>query len=373
MQKRITALASRGWFNSENYGPAFLGPQGGSTSDGIASIDYAVQMGAKISNNSWGGGGFSQALYDSIAAARDADHIFLAAAGNGGSDGIGDNNDGLPHYPSNYNLPNVISVAATDNNDAIAGFSNYGAISVDIGAPGVDIASTYITDSYVYLSGTSMATPNVTGVVALIRSEFPDWDYQQVIDHLYATARPAASMAGITTTGAIANAEAAMAGGEPPTPPAAPSGLTAEATGYDRVALRWSDNADNEAAFVIERDGAEVQTVGSNATSALDTGLAGSTTYSYRVKARNSAGDSAWTDIAQATTDQTPPFQSLTVGSETTVAGTLLSGNYTSTFAADGSVERLRERESGGRKNSRYSYLDHRWTINAPRALQPST
>lgn len=351
----------------------FLGPQGGSTSDGIASIDYAVQMGAKISNNSWGGGGFSQALYDSIAAARDADHIFLAAAGNGGSDGIGDNNDGLPHYPSNYNLPNVISVAATDNNDAIASFSNFGATSVDIGAPGVDIASTYPPSlvqnpdvPYAYLSGTSMATPNVTGVVALIRSEFPDWNYQQVIDHLYATARPAASMAGITTTGAIANAEAAMAGGEPPTPPAAPSGLTAEATGYDRIVLRWSDNADNEAAFVIERDGAEVQTVGSNATSALDTGLAGSTTYSYRVKARNSAGDSAWTDIAQATTDQTPPFQSLTVGSETTVAGTLVSGNYTSTFAADGSVERLRERESGGRKNSRYSYLEHQWTINAP-------
>ena len=180
----------------------FLGPEGGSTSDGIASIDYAVQMGAKISNNSWGGGGFSQALYDSIAAARDADHIFLAAAGNGGSDRIGDNNDGLPHYPSNYNLPNVISVAATDNNDDIAGFSNYGATSVDIGAPGVDIASTFIDDGYVWQNGTSMATPNVTGVVALIRSEFPDWNYQQVIDHLYSTARPAASMAGITTTGA---------------------------------------------------------------------------------------------------------------------------------------------------------------------------
>ena len=199
----------------------FLGPQGGSTSGGIASLDYAVQMGAKISNNSWGGGGFSQALYDSIAAARDADHIFLAAAGNGGSDGIGDNNDGLPHYPSNYNLPNVVSVAATDNRDEIAGFSNYGSVSVDIGAPGVDIASTYINDGYVWNSGTSMATPNVTGVVALIRSEFPDWNYQQVIDHLYSTARPAASMAGITTTGGIANAEAAMAGGEPPTPPAA--------------------------------------------------------------------------------------------------------------------------------------------------------
>ena len=196
----------------------FLGPQGGSTSDGIASLDYAVQMGATISNNSWGGGGFSQALYDSIAAARDADHIFLAAAGNGGSDGIGDNNDSGPHYPSNYNLPNVISVAATDNRDQIAGFSNYGAVSVDIGAPGVDIASTYINDGYVWNSGTSMATPNVTGVVALIRSEFPSWNYQQVIDHLYATARPAASMQGVTTTGGIANAAAAMAGGEPPTP-----------------------------------------------------------------------------------------------------------------------------------------------------------
>ena len=208
----------------------FLGPQGGSTSDGIASLDYAVQMGATISNNSWGGGGFSQALYDSIAAARDADHIFLAAAGNGGSDGIGDNNDSGPHYPSNYNLPNVISVAATDNRDQIAGFSNYGAVSVDIGAPGVDIASTYINDGYVWNSGTSMATPNVTGVVALIRSEFPSWNYQQVIDHLYATARPAASMQGVTTTGGIANAAAAMAGGEPPTPPAAPSGLSATAT-----------------------------------------------------------------------------------------------------------------------------------------------
>ena len=122
----------------------FIGPQGGYTSDGVASLDYAVQMGAKISNNSWGGGGASQALYDSIAAARDADHIFLAAAGNGGSDGVGDNNDSVPHYPSNYTLTNVISVAATDNRDNRAGFSNYGAVSVDIGAPGVDIASTWV-------------------------------------------------------------------------------------------------------------------------------------------------------------------------------------------------------------------------------------
>jgi subtilisin family serine protease len=345
----------------------FLGPQGGSTSDGIASIDYAVQMGAKISNNSWGGGGFSQALYDSIAAARDADHIFLAAAGNGGSDGIGDNNDGLPHYPSNYNLPNVISVAATDNNDDIAGFSNYGATSVDIGAPGVDIASTFIDDGYVWQNGTSMATPNVTGVVALIRSEFPDWNYQQVIDHLYSTARPAASMAGITTTGGIANAEAAMAGGEPPTPPAAPSALTAAGTSDSTISLTWSDNSDNESVFIVERDGQVLSsTVSANATSFEDSGLAGATTYSYRVKARNSAGDSAWSNSAEATTDTPPPYQTILASGETTLAGTIVSGNYTRTFDLDGSLEQIRERESGGKRNRRYSYMDHRWTLASP-------
>ena len=345
----------------------FLGPQGGSTSGGIASLDYAVQMGAKISNNSWGGGGFSQALYDSIAAARDADHIFLAAAGNGGSDGIGDNNDGLPHYPSNYNLPNVVSVAATDNRDEIAGFSNYGSVSVDIGAPGVDIASTYINDGYVWNSGTSMATPNVTGVVALIRSEFPDWNYQQVIDHLYSTARPAASMAGITTTGGIANAEAAMAGGEPPTPPAAPSALAAAGTSDSTISLTWSDNSDNESVFVIERDGQVLSsTVSANTTTFEDSGLAAATTYSYRVKARNSAGDSAWSNSAEATTDTPPPYQTILASGETTVAGTIVSGNYTRTFDLDGSFEQIRERESGGKRNRRYSYMDHRWTLSSP-------
>ena len=344
----------------------FLGPQGGTTSGGIASLDYAVQMGATISNNSWGGGGFSQALYDSIAAARDADHVFLAAAGNDGT-----NNDNIPHYPSNYNLPNVISVAATDNNDLRASFSNYGATSVDIGAPGVDIASTYTpmdgTVPYSYLSGTSMATPNVTGVVALIRSEFPDWNYQQVIDHLYATARPAGSMAGITTTGAIANAEAAMAGGEPPTPPLAPSDLSASATSDTAISLTWADNSDNESVFVVERDGQALSaTASANATSFEDTGLAGATPYGYRIKARNSAGDSAWSNVADATTDTPPPYQTVLASSEATLAGTLVAGSYIRTFDLDGSLEQIRERESGGKRNRRYSYMDHQWSLASP-------
>ncbi len=462
----------------------FLGPNGGSTADGIASLDYAVAMGATISNNSWGGGGFSQAMYDALSAARDADHVFLAAAGNSGT-----NNDSSPHYPSNYNLPNVVSVAATDNNDLKASFSNYGATSVDIGAPGVDILSTVLDgeggaggvatanasyvavgvsnsptgsasgslvncglggsacpatggavcliergtysfedkaiacqqgggsaaviynneasaiswtlsdptavtiptlgvsqadgvsllsavgttvsvalDSrYAYYSGTSMATPNTTGVVALIRSQNPGWNYQQVIDHLYATARPAASMAGITTTGKIANAAAAVATVEPPSPPAAPSGLMVDSVTETSVSLSWADNADNESAFVIERDGQELsQTVGANVTSFTDSGLAGATTYSYRVKARNTAGDSAWAGPVDATTDTPPPFQTVVASSETTLAGSVVSGNYLATHDADGSDEVIRERESGGRKNRRYSYMDHRWTLNAP-------
>ncbi len=348
----------------------FLGPQGGYTSGGIAAVDYAVQMGAKISNNSWGGGGFSQGLYDAIAAARDADHIFLAAAGNGDRRGRSVDNDRTPHYPSSYDLSNVVAVAATNNRDQLASFSNYGATSVDIAAPGVDIASTYIGDGYAWLDGTSMATPNVTGVVALIRSQFPQMGYQEVIDLLYATARPAAAVAGITTTGGIANAEAALAGGEPPTPPLAPTGLTASMNSHLSISLSWVDNSDNEQSFVIERDGQVLTTsIAANSATYTDQGLNPETTYSYRVKARNAGGDSEWSNVASATTDVAPPYQTVFATAESTVAGTVIAGSVLSTQALDGVSEEIRERESGGRQNNRYSYLQHDWSINAPAGL----
>lgn len=347
----------------------FLGPQGGSVSDAISSLDYAVQMGATISNNSWGGGGFSSALRDAIGAAGDADHVFLAAAGNGGADQVGDNNDLLPHYPSDYTLTNIVSVAATDNRDALADFSNFGATSVDIGAPGVDIASTYINNGYVWMSGTSMATPNVTGVVALIRSQNPGWGYQQAIDHLYATGRQAASLVGVTSQGVIANAANAVAPVEPTSPPAAPTDLSADSAAVteNSVTLSWTDNADNETAFDIERDGTVLtDTLGANVTSFTDTGLASATLYSYRVRARNVAGNSTWSNQTDVTTATPPPFQVVQVSGETTPAGTIVSGNYTWTYTNDDQAEVISERESGGRKPSRYSYVDHRWSLNAP-------
>jgi subtilisin family serine protease len=143
----------------------FLGPNGGSTANAIKALDYAVKEGAKISNNSWGGGGSSQALKDALSKADTAGHLFMAAAGNSGV-----NNDATPHYLSSYDNPNVVSVAATDSKDVMASFSNYGATSVDLAAPGVSIYSTIPGNTYGYKSGTSMATPHATGVAALIKS-----------------------------------------------------------------------------------------------------------------------------------------------------------------------------------------------------------
>jgi len=116
----------------------FLGPSGsGSTSDAISAIEYATQQGARIINASWGGGPFNQALSDAIEAFGQAGGIFVASAGNKASD-----NDQCPVYPASYDLPNVISVAAMDQYGDLAYFSNYGAESVDVGAPGLDIIST---------------------------------------------------------------------------------------------------------------------------------------------------------------------------------------------------------------------------------------
>ncbi len=142
-------------YDSRLMGLKFLSASGsGATGDAIKCIDYGVANGAHILSNSWGGGGFSQALADSIAAANAAGVLFVAAAGNSSA-----NNDTTPSYPSNCDSANVVAVAAVDRTGALASFSSYGATTVDLGAPGVDItSSTAASDTnYASFNGTSMA------------------------------------------------------------------------------------------------------------------------------------------------------------------------------------------------------------------------
>ncbi len=153
--------------NVRLMGVKFLSKAGsGTTADAIKAINYATQMGAHAMSNSWGGGPFSKALEDAIKEANTKGIVFLAAAGNSKS-----NNDVSPSYPASYAVENVIAIAAHDIKDQLASFSSYGLKSVHVAAPGVDILSTVISGKYATYSGTSMATPHVSGVVGLMLSK----------------------------------------------------------------------------------------------------------------------------------------------------------------------------------------------------------
>lgn len=152
----------------------FLDASGlGSSIGASRALDYATTMGARITNNSWGGLPFSQTLYDAIKRAHAADALYIASAGNGGRDSLGDDIDKYPIYPASYNVPNIIAVGATDKNDNLTSFSNYGTTSVDIVAPGKDILSTGLHDWYLEMSGTSMSSPLVAGVASLVLGKNP--------------------------------------------------------------------------------------------------------------------------------------------------------------------------------------------------------
>jgi len=193
-------------WNAKIMGLKFLSGGGsGSLEDAVRAIDYATQMGCSLTSNSWGGGGFLQSMYDAIQRADAAGILFVAAAGNNGAD-----SDQSPAYPAAYDLSNIISVAAIDAQGRLASFSNWGATTVDLGAPGVQVLSYVLDGSTQYFAGTSMAAPHVSGVVGLMRSLNPQFPHNSIRDLLFLTVTPTESLAGKTWTGGRANALGAL-------------------------------------------------------------------------------------------------------------------------------------------------------------------
>ena len=169
----------------------------------IRGVQYATKMGARITSNSWGGPVPNSGIREAFEQSTEALH--LVAAGNSGY-----NNDWLPSFPANYGLDNLVAVAATDHNDDIAGFSQYGKRNVDLGAPGVDVLSTVPGGKYATYSGTSMATPHVSGAAGLIASHDPDISNADLRRRLEEGTDKVASLDGKTASGGRLNVNKAL-------------------------------------------------------------------------------------------------------------------------------------------------------------------
>jgi len=220
---------------------------GGATSNAILAIDYARVNGAQIMSNSWGGSGASQLLLESIQRARDAGILFLAAAGNNGSNVMT-----APNYPAAYNLAsaNVVSVASTTDRDQLSSFSNFSNVGVEIAAPGSSILSTVpnladkdgTVDGYTTMSGTSMATPHVAGAAALVKSLYPSATWQQLKTRLLESSDRVPALASTVRYGRL-NVNAALENDlVPPDAPTAFAGLRRSTTTAE---VQWVNGGDD--------------------------------------------------------------------------------------------------------------------------------
>ena len=298
----------------------FLGPGGGYTSDAVAALDYLTDLKTRhglnivATNNSWGGGGYSQTLLNAINRSGSAGILFVAAAGNGNKAGIGQNNDTTPSYPSNYAANNVIAVAAITSTGSLASFSNYGATSVDIGAPGVGVYSTLPANSYGSYSGTSMATPHVTGALALYAAANPGVTASDLQSRLLNSARATGSLVGKTSTGGRLDIGAMLVGSPTPVnhPPVAnPQTVTTTAGTAVSITLTGSDPDGDTLSFAIVSNTSNGTLSGAapNLTYTPDPGFVGQDSFTFAVSDGKLTSAEATVDI----TVDAAPAQSFSV------------------------------------------------------------
>lgn len=305
----------------------------GYSSQIVAGIDWVAAHAdtIEVANMSLGGAGFSQAEYDAIQGAVNAGVAFAVAAGN-------DDDDANNYSPGGFD--NVLSVSAladfdgipgglgsptcrTDQDDTLADFSNWGP-EIDVAAPGVCILSTYPIEQGTYgtISGTSMASPHAAGALALLASMNNPANATDVYA-LYNTIKSTGNYNWTDDSGDnileplldVSNTtiyNPVLVPQNVGTPPAAPTNLVATAVSSSQINLTWTDNAADETGFSIERCSGitcsftQIATVGANVTSYANTGLSASTSYSYRVRAYNTAGNSDYSNTASAVTQAAP-------------------------------------------------------------------
>src|SRR6266705_1487758 len=283
---------------------------GSGSSDGvIAGVDWVTadhQAGEPAAANMSLGGFFDQALNDAVENGIADGVTYAVAAGNSSSDAC---------FFSPSSAPSALTVAASDQNDAKAGFSNYGSC-VDLYGPGVSITSDWNSSDAATntISGTSMASPHVTGGAALYLQGHPSALPAEVGQAIKNAATPGKITGNPSGTPNLLLYTKDFSAGPPPSPPAAPSNLNAQAVSSSEIDLTWVDNAGDEDGFKIERcqgsgctNFTEITTVGANVTSYANSGLSPSTTYRYRVRAFNAGGSSGYSNEAEATT--LPPPQ----------------------------------------------------------------
>jgi len=235
-------------FNDEGVGSSF---------DFIQAFSAAVSAGIKLVNYSGGGESYSQASYDAISDGNDNGTLLIAAAMN---ESLDTDIPGNEYYPNNYDLDNILTVAATDQDDALASFSNYGTTSVDVAAPGYYIYSTIPDDDYGYMNGTSMATPYVTGIAALYLSENPDYTHLGLKQLIMDNVDTIASLADKVVTGGRVNALSMFSAADSVAPTGTISYSTTDYTTEDVIATL----ATSESVIISNNEGANTYTFTEN-------------------------------------------------------------------------------------------------------------